>query len=161
MSFNKELAFESALINLLFEKGWEKNVLKNKTEKELLQNWADILFENNRGIDRLNDYPLTEGEMQQIVEHAGRVADRDGKAERLIGSGHHLVGVDAHHLAPGIHERAAGIAGIHGSVRLDIGQAVRHRLVQLAVQAGHITARERVAVPLAAGAAAVIRRILG
>lgn len=68
MSFNNELAFESALINLLFEKGWEKNVLKNKTEKELLQNWADILFENNRGIDRLNDYPLTEGEMQQIIE---------------------------------------------------------------------------------------------
>ena len=68
MSFNNELAFESALINLLFEKGWEKNVLKNKTEKELFQNWADILFENNRGIDRLNDYPLTEGEMQQIVE---------------------------------------------------------------------------------------------
>lgn len=68
MSFNNELAFESALINLLFEKGWEKNVLKNKTEKELLKNWADILFENNRGIDRLNDYPLTEGEMQQIVE---------------------------------------------------------------------------------------------
>lgn len=68
MSFNNELAFESGLINLLFEKGWEKTVLKNKTEKELLQNWADILFENNRGIDRLNDYPLTEGEMQQIVE---------------------------------------------------------------------------------------------
>lgn len=68
MSFNNELAFESALVNLLFEKGWERNVLKNKTEKELLQNWADILFENNRGIDRLNDYPLTEGEMQQIIE---------------------------------------------------------------------------------------------
>lgn len=68
MSFNNELAFESALINLLFEKGWERNVLKNKTEKDLLQNWADILFENNRGIDRLNDYPLTEGEMQQIIE---------------------------------------------------------------------------------------------
>lgn len=68
MSFNNELAFESALINLLFEKGWEKTVLKNKTEKELLQNWADILFENNRGIDRLNDYPLTETEMQQIIE---------------------------------------------------------------------------------------------
>lgn len=68
MSFNNELTFESALIQLLFEKGWEKNVLKNKTEKELLQNWADILFENNRGIDRLNDYPLTETEMQQIIE---------------------------------------------------------------------------------------------
>ena len=34
MSFNNELTFESALIQLLFEKGWEKNVLKNKTEKE-------------------------------------------------------------------------------------------------------------------------------
>lgn len=68
MSFSNELEFESALIKQLFEKGWERTVLKNKTEKELLQNWADILFENNRGIDRLNDYPLTETEMEQIVE---------------------------------------------------------------------------------------------
>ena len=44
MSFSSELEFESALIKQLFEKGWEKTVLKNKTEKELLQNWADILF---------------------------------------------------------------------------------------------------------------------
>ena len=34
----------------------------------MLKNWADILFENNRSIDRLNDYPLTEGEMRQILE---------------------------------------------------------------------------------------------
>jgi type I restriction enzyme R subunit len=33
-----------------------------------MQNWANILFENNRSIDRLNDYPLTDGEMQQIIE---------------------------------------------------------------------------------------------
>ena len=46
----------------------EKNVLKNYSEKDLLRNWADILFENNRDIDRLNDYPLTDGEMQQILE---------------------------------------------------------------------------------------------
>lgn len=68
MSFDDELQFEHALINLLFDKGWEREVLKNKTEAELLQNWANILFQNNRGIDRLNDYPLTETEMQQIVE---------------------------------------------------------------------------------------------
>ena len=68
MSFSNELEFEGALIKQLFEKGWEKTVLKNKTEKELLQNWADILFENNRGIDRLNDFPLTETEMEQIIE---------------------------------------------------------------------------------------------
>ncbi|MDU5226626.1 MAG: DEAD/DEAH box helicase family protein, partial [Streptococcus sp.] len=45
-----------------------KNVLKNYSEEDLLRNWADILFENNRDIDRLNDYPLTDGEMQQIIE---------------------------------------------------------------------------------------------
>lgn len=68
MIFNKEADFEAALIKILSEKGWEKNVLKNYSEKDLLRNWADILFENNRDIDRLNDYPLTNGEMQQILE---------------------------------------------------------------------------------------------
>ena len=68
MIFNEESEFEEALIKILSEKGWEKEVLKNYSEKELLQNWANILFENNRSIDRLGDYPLTEGEMQQILE---------------------------------------------------------------------------------------------
>lgn len=68
MIFNKESDFEEALIKVLSEKGWEKEVLKNYSEKDLLKNWANILFENNRDIDRLNDYPLTESEMQQILE---------------------------------------------------------------------------------------------
>lgn len=68
MVFNKESDFEEALIKILSEKGWEKEVLKNYSEKDLLQNWANILFENNRDIDRLNDYPLTNSEMQQILE---------------------------------------------------------------------------------------------
>lgn len=68
MVFNKESDFEAALIRILSEKGWEKEVLKNYSEQDLLRNWADILFENNRGIDRLNDYPLTDSEMQQILE---------------------------------------------------------------------------------------------
>ena len=68
MAFTKEADFEAALIKMLSEHGWEKEVLHNYTEQQLLQNWADILFQNNRGIDRLNDYPLTEGEMQQILE---------------------------------------------------------------------------------------------
>ena len=68
MVFNKESDFEEALIKILSEKGWEKKVLKNYSEKDLLRNWADILFENNRDIDRLNDYPLTDSEMQQILE---------------------------------------------------------------------------------------------
>ena len=68
MVFNKESDFEEALIEALTHKGWESKILKNPTEDALLKNWADILFENNRGIDRLNDYPLTSGEMQQIME---------------------------------------------------------------------------------------------
>lgn len=68
MSFNCEADFEAAVIKMLSEKGWEKEVLKNYTEEQLIQNWANILYENNRSIDRLNNYPLTSGEMQQIIE---------------------------------------------------------------------------------------------
>lgn len=68
MTFKYESDFEEALIKMLTEKGWEKEVIKYPTEKELLDNWAKILFDNNRGIDRLNNYPLTDGEMQQILE---------------------------------------------------------------------------------------------
>jgi len=68
MVFTSEAAFEEALIQVLTTKGWEKEVLRNYTEADFIQNWADILFENNRGIERLNNHPLTDGEMQQIIE---------------------------------------------------------------------------------------------
>ena len=67
-TFKIEAQFEQAFIEVLTHKGWEAEILKNKTEADLLQNWADILFENNRQQDRLNDVPLTSGEMQQIIE---------------------------------------------------------------------------------------------
>ncbi len=68
MGFTKEAEFEEALIRILFNKGWEQNVIKYPTEQDLIDNWADILFENNRGIDHLNNVPLTKGEMDQILE---------------------------------------------------------------------------------------------
>lgn len=68
MTFTSEAEFEETLIQALTKKGWEKKVIKNPTEKDLLANWAKILFDNNRDIDRLNDFPLTDGEMQQILE---------------------------------------------------------------------------------------------
>ncbi len=68
MIFDKENDFEEALIALLKTKGWENNVLEYYSEKQLIQNWADILYNNNRNIDRLGDYPLTDGEMQQILD---------------------------------------------------------------------------------------------
>lgn len=68
MVFQTETDFESALIDKLKKHGWEDKVLENSTEDDLLQNWADILYENNRSIDKLDDYPLTKGEMRQIIE---------------------------------------------------------------------------------------------
>lgn len=68
MTFAREADFEAALLEVLPHKGWEAEILKNPTEKDLLRNWAAILFQNNRDVDRLNDVPLTDGEMQQIIE---------------------------------------------------------------------------------------------
>ncbi len=68
IEFKKEAEFEAALIEVLGNKGWENEIIHNPTEAELLENWAAILFNNNRGVDRLNEVPLTDTEMQQIIE---------------------------------------------------------------------------------------------
>lgn len=66
--FEKEAEFEKAMIAALQSYGWEKQVLYCPTEQDLIQNWADILFENNRDIDRLNDCPLVKEEMDELLE---------------------------------------------------------------------------------------------
>lgn len=68
MIFKKEAEFEEALTKVLFNKGWSQEVIMYPTEEDLIQNWANILFDNNQSIDRLNGYPLTSGEIQQIME---------------------------------------------------------------------------------------------
>jgi len=68
MTFTSEAQFEAAVIQELTQRGWEPEVIKNPSEADLLKNWATILFENNRGVDQLNDIALTDGEMQQIME---------------------------------------------------------------------------------------------
>ena len=67
-TFSREKAFEDAVIERLIAYGWEENVLEYQTESQLMDNWAAILFENNRDIDRLGDYPLTESEKRQLLE---------------------------------------------------------------------------------------------
>ena len=67
-TFKNEAQFEAALVNRLKDFGWTGGVLHQPDEQELLDNWAHILYENNRGIDQLNGCPLTQGEMQQILE---------------------------------------------------------------------------------------------
>lgn len=66
--FKDEAEFEEAVIKLLPEKGWKSDVLRYPSEQDLIDNWAAILFQNNRDRDTLNDYPLTEGEMGQIIQ---------------------------------------------------------------------------------------------
>ena len=70
MVFDTEAAFEEAVIEKLKAYGWDDagGVLKYPTEQQLLDNWAAILFENNKHRDCLNGAPLTPTEMQQIVE---------------------------------------------------------------------------------------------
>lgn len=68
MVFKKESEFEKALINLLAPScGWETKILYHPTEKDLIENWKQILFNNNRESTRLGDYPLTDTEMNQIL----------------------------------------------------------------------------------------------
>lgn len=68
MGFDYEPEFEDALIKLLKNNGWSGKMLNYPTEEQLIKNWADILFNNNKGIDRLNGQPLTKGEMQQLLD---------------------------------------------------------------------------------------------
>lgn len=68
MPFCNESEFEDAVVAALSRYGWEERTLDYCSADDLLRNWAAILFKNNRGKDRLNDYPLTEGEMRQILE---------------------------------------------------------------------------------------------
>lgn len=73
MTYDDELKFEADVVRKLTEHGWSKNILKNKDEKALIDNWADILYNNNKGIDRLNNQPLTEGEKAQLIEQIKRL----------------------------------------------------------------------------------------
>ncbi len=67
--FAKESDFEVAVIQELRQRGWgEQDVIKCPSETDLLANWKKILFENNRSKDRLNEVPLTDSEMQQVME---------------------------------------------------------------------------------------------
>ena len=69
MPFRNEKEFEDALVAKLtqLDNQWSRDILEYKTEKELIDNWAAILFSNNNQTDKLNGCPLTETEMAQII----------------------------------------------------------------------------------------------
>ena len=51
--FNEEKDFEEAVIKALIEHGWESDVIRYPSEEDLIQNWANILFNNNKQGTRL------------------------------------------------------------------------------------------------------------
>ena len=74
MKFDVEKTFEDALVALLApSKGWDEKILMYPTEEDLIANWAQILFENNREIDCLNEQPLTDTEMEQILQQVNNL----------------------------------------------------------------------------------------
>lgn len=66
--YTRESDFEDDVVAVLQQHGWKDGVLMYPTERDLLDNWANILYENNAGRDRLNGQRLTGGEMRQILE---------------------------------------------------------------------------------------------
>lgn len=74
MSFDNELKFEKALIEHLTTRcGWKPEVIKNPTEDDLILNWKNILYQNNKERDVLNDCELTTGEMRQILNQVSNL----------------------------------------------------------------------------------------
>lgn len=84
--FIKESAFEQALVDLLPHHGWEKEVMMQPGEADLIQNWANIIFDNNRDINRLGNATLTTSEMQQVIDQVNR-CDSPYAMNRLINGG--------------------------------------------------------------------------
>lgn len=82
-TYDKESEFEEALCELLPQKGWEPEVLMYPTEEELIQNWANILYENNKEVDKLNGCPLTDGEIKQLLDQIQKLGTPD-KLNALI-----------------------------------------------------------------------------
>ena len=98
--YEHELPFERDLVNLLVnEKGWKDDVFVNPSEDELIKNWANIIYNNNRKPERLGDYPLTEGEIAQLLEQINNAVTPLQKNE-LINNGELMITRD--------HEKAQG-----------------------------------------------------
>ena len=45
---NGELNFEKDLVSELIKVGWEKEVIKEPTEDDLIENWRKIIYDNNK-----------------------------------------------------------------------------------------------------------------
>ena len=79
---NGELNFEKDLVSELIKVGWEKEVIKEPTEDDLIENWRKIIYDNNKV--KLNDIPLSGYEMGQIMEYIKLNCNTPVKANLFI-----------------------------------------------------------------------------
>lgn len=77
-----ELNFEADLIAMLQSVGWNDGLLKNVDEKDLIENWRNILNTNNKA--KLNGVELSDNEMMQIMEHVRLKCNTPVKANSFI-----------------------------------------------------------------------------
>lgn len=79
---NGELNFEKDFVSELISVGWERDVIKGPTEKDLIENWRNIIYDNNKG--KLNGVPLSDYEMGQIMEYIKLNCNTPVKANLFI-----------------------------------------------------------------------------
>lgn len=77
-----ELNFEADLIEMLQSVGWNDGLLKNVDEKDLIENWRNILNTNNKA--KLNGVELSDNEIMQIMEHVRLKCNTPVKANIFI-----------------------------------------------------------------------------
>lgn len=77
-----ELNFENDFVSELIKAGWEKDIIKRPTEKDLIENWRNIIYDNNRV--KLNNVPLSDYEMEQIMEYVRLNCNTPDKANLFI-----------------------------------------------------------------------------
>ena len=77
-----ELNFEDDLVAMLQSVGWKDGLLKNVTEKDLIENWKQILNTNNKA--KLNDVELSDNEMMQIMDYVRLKCNTPVKANIFI-----------------------------------------------------------------------------
>ena len=79
---NGELNFEKDFVSELINAGWERDIIKGPTEKVLIENWRNIIYDNNKVT--LNNIPLSDYEMEQIMEHIKLNCNTPVKANLFI-----------------------------------------------------------------------------
>ena len=83
--FTQELEFEKSLAQLLTKHGWQPVIIINPSEKDLIENWKHIIYNHNRGINELGDFPLTDTEMQQIINQINQLGSPYKINQLLLG----------------------------------------------------------------------------